>query len=126
MAADVQGGMLARQAHGIFERISVGHQRSRREDPVRVRVDDAPVHVGGETEVIRIDDQAFQNRASLMRRNFFGFARKSLNNSCSSRVAPFMLSYSAGFTSNCPMVPWPELTLSMVMSTLPSVVFSSF
>jgi hypothetical protein len=46
-----------------------------------VRLDNALVDIGRKAEIIRVDDEPFsrnQNKPSLIRRNFLGFARISL------------------------------------------------
>ena len=88
MAAHVESRIGVRQLYSVVERGSIGHQRRRSQDPVAVRLDDAFVHIGGESEIIRVDEQPSQNIPSLMRRNFFGLARMSLRRLCASRVAP--------------------------------------
>jgi hypothetical protein len=47
-----------------------------------MRPHDAFVHIARETEIVRVDDQLFQNSDSLMRRNFFGLERKSFISPC--------------------------------------------
>ena len=84
--------MLSCQFDRVLKRRAVGHQRSRSQNALGVRIDDPPIHVARVPEVIGIDDQPLQNKASLIRRNFFGFARMSLIRSCISRVAPFRVS----------------------------------
>src|ERR1035438_10389268 len=117
VTADVEPGCLARQADRILEGIAVGHQGGRGQDAVAVRFHDAGVDVRREAEIVGVDYELFprrQNRASRMVRNFLGLARMSLASDWNSRVAPFSESYNAGFTSICPSVPCPELSLSMV------------
>ena len=49
--------------------------------PLAMRLDNSLVHIRREAEIVGIDHQLFtrgQNSASLMVRNFFGFARMSL------------------------------------------------
>ena len=57
-----------------------------------VSFDDPCVYVACEAEIVGVDDQLLQKRASLIRRNFFGLARKSFISPCISRVVPFRLS----------------------------------
>jgi hypothetical protein len=48
-----------------------------------VRLDDPLIHVARETEIVGIHHELFlgaQNTASLIRRNFFGLARRSFRN----------------------------------------------
>src|SRR5437773_2057160 len=114
MATHVQSRIRSRQPRGIVEGVAIGHQRGRSQDSVPMRFDDPLVHIGGESEVIRIDYQPLQNNPSLIRRNFLGLARTSFNSDCVSRETPFKDSYNCGFTSNCPIVPCPALSLSTV------------
>ena len=92
MAADVKGRVFLGELDRLLESCAIGHQRSGSENPSGVRLDDSTIHVSRVPEVIRIHYKALQNRASLIRRNFFGFARISLIKSCISRVAPFSVS----------------------------------
>ena len=55
-----------------------------------MRVHNPPVHIGRETEVIRIDYQLFsraQNIFTVSERNFLGLARISFVSDCISPVA---------------------------------------
>src|ERR1700719_3363557 len=135
MDADVQLRIFARQRDGVVERRAGRHQCGRGENSLPMRVHNALVDIARKAEVIGVRDEVFQKRPSLMRRNFFGLARKSCMSPCISRVAPLRLSYNCGLTSSCPMVPCPELTLSMMRSNLAIVstsclcsssLFSSF
>ena len=74
MAAQVKRGILGSQPDRIVEGGAVGHQRSRSENAALVRFDNSLVHILRKAEVIRVDDQPFQDSPSLMRRNFFGLA----------------------------------------------------
>ena len=78
MTTDVESGKAARDEYGIVEGRAVRHQSGRCQDAAFVRLGDAGVDVLGEAEVVRVDDQLPQNRLSLILRNFFGSARKSL------------------------------------------------
>src|SRR5579864_9074747 len=98
MDSDVQVGVLARQRYCMIERWAGGHKRSRGQDPVPVRVHDTFVDVACKAEIIGVRDEVFQNRPSLILRNFFGLVRKSRMSPCSSRVAPFKLSYNCWLT----------------------------
>ena len=88
--------ILARQRDRVIEGGAGGHQRGGGENALAMRVDDAVVDVAREAEIVGVRDQVFQalNKPSLMRRNFFGLARKSFISRCISRVAPFRLSYN--------------------------------
>ena len=81
MTPHVQPRVLACKAHGIVEGGARGHQSCSSENTVAMRLDNARVHIAGESEIIRVDNQSRQKMLNLMRRNFFGFARKSLNSS---------------------------------------------
>src|SRR4029077_5914122 len=111
MYTDVQLRIFSGQLNCVMERRTGGHQSSRGENPVSMRMHDAFVDVTCKAEVFGVRDQVFQNRPSLMRSNFFGLVRKSRMRPCISRVAPAKLSYNCGLTRSCPMVPCPELTL---------------
>ena len=52
-------------AHGVFERVAVGHQSGRGQDSVPVRFDDPGVHIASEAEIIGIDNQPDRALASL-------------------------------------------------------------
>ena len=52
------------QAHGVFKRTPVGHQRGGSHDSTSVSFDDAAIHARGEAKVIGIDDQT-AHRVSL-------------------------------------------------------------
>src|SRR5258708_7721260 len=92
--SNIQFRILARQRHRVVKGGACGHQRSGSEYPVPMGMYDALVDVASEAEIIGVRYEEFQNRPSLMRRNFFGLARKSFISRCISRVAPFKLSYS--------------------------------
>src|SRR5580693_7901628 len=116
MNADIELGILARQFHGVVEGGASGHDGGSSENPVAVSLDDAFVDVASEAEIVGVGNQQSQNIASLMRRNFFGLARKSFIRRCISRVVPLRLSYNCGLTSSCPSVPCPALILSSMTS----------
>ncbi len=92
MNADIERGILTGQFQRMLERLTVGHQRSRCENAVAVRLDNTLIYVGSETEIIRIDDEALQNSLSWICKNFFGFARKSFIKLFISLLAPLRLS----------------------------------
>ena len=94
MNADIQAGTLARQLDRVLESGAGSHQRGGREYTFPARMHDALIDVAREAEVVGVDDQLFQNIESLMRRNFFGFARKSCISKFIWRVAPLRLSYN--------------------------------
>src|SRR5205823_12691229 len=122
--AEIERRVLTRQAHGGVECRSVRHDGGSRENTVLVSFDNSLVHIAGEAEVIGIHHQLFlvvQKMASLMRRNFLGFARISLRSWCSSPVAPFRVSYNCGFTASCPSVPCLEFRRSTVLSTFATI-----
>ena len=92
MSADVERRRFACQFHGVLEGGAVRHQRGCRKDAGAVRLDNAAVHVKRETEIVRVNNETSggaQKSPSLMRRNFFGLARKSFMNALISCVAPF-------------------------------------
>ena len=92
VASNIQAGVQAGKLNGVLEGCPSRHQSRGREDAVAVRFQDAVVHVGREPEVVGIYDQklrAAQKMPNLMRRNFFGLARKSFMNALISCVAPF-------------------------------------
>ena len=60
MTAHVESRILVRQADRILERLPVGHQRGRPQNPVLMRLHDALVHIPREPEVIRIDNESLQ------------------------------------------------------------------
>ena len=74
----------------VIESIAIGHKRSGGKDAPGMSIDNPGVHIPGEAEVIRIDDQAFQNSLSWMVRNFLGLARKSFIIRFISFIVPFM------------------------------------
>ena len=94
MCTDIESGRLFRKPNGVVKRVPVGHQGCGGENTIDMRVDNSGIHIACETEIVRIDNEPAQNqkRFNLMDKNFFGLARKSLSNSCSSRVVPVALS----------------------------------
>jgi hypothetical protein len=68
VAADAQLGQWVRQLCCFAKGCAVGHQRGRGYDPVCVSFDDGPVYAGGESEIVRIDDQAPHDCQSSRRR----------------------------------------------------------
>ena len=50
-------GTVFGQLHRLGECRTIGHQRGRGHDSADVGLDDGPVYAGGESEIIRIDDQ---------------------------------------------------------------------
>src|SRR5689334_15745200 len=88
VAADIEGGDFAREAHGIVEGAAVGHQGGGGENAAAVGFHDAFIDIGGEAEIIRVDHELLQNRVSRMVRNFLGLARMSLASDWNSRVVP--------------------------------------
>src|SRR5580704_6407343 len=91
MTADIERGRLARQPYRIVEGCAIGHQRSGGENTAAVRVHNSAVHIGGETEIVRVDYQLFartQNICSWIVRNFLGLARMSFTSDCASAVVP--------------------------------------
>ena len=58
-ASDVERRMFASQADCIVESIAVRHQRGGGEDAVAVRLHNAFVDVGRETEIVRVHYQLF-------------------------------------------------------------------
>ncbi len=105
VTSDVERRRGLSQFHRVIESRAVGHQRGGGQNAVAVCLYDALVDVAGEAEVIRVDHQPLQNRPSLIRRNFFGLARKSLSRPVISRVVMLMDSYNCGLTSSWPSVP---------------------
>ena len=90
MHANVERGVGVGELDSVIEGIAIGHQRGGGEYPAGVGVDNAGVHVAGESEVIGVDNQAFQNSLSWMVRNFLGLARKSFIIRFISFMVPFM------------------------------------
>jgi len=82
MDTNIELRQLLCALHRVIEGRAVRHQGSRRENPFAMRPHDAFVHIARETEIVRVDDQLFQNSDSLMRRNFFGLERKSFISPC--------------------------------------------
>lgn len=90
MHANVEGGVGEGELNGVIEGIAIGHKGGGGEDALGVGIDNAGVHIAGESEVIGVDDQAFQNSLSWMVRNFLGLARKSFIIRFISFMVPFM------------------------------------
>jgi len=61
VAADIQGGVAARQSNGMVKGTAVCHQCRRREDAVPVRLDNSVVHIGREAEIIGVHDKLTQS-----------------------------------------------------------------
>ena len=83
MASNIQRRRFLRPMHRVIKSGAIGHQRSRRQNAPAVRVHNAFVDVGGETEIVGIDHQlplSHQKIFSWMVRNFLGLARISLAN----------------------------------------------
>src|SRR5206468_11292621 len=100
MHTDVERRKLLRERDRVVKRRAVRHERCRGKHAAIMCIENACVHARGQTEIVGVDNQQLQKTESLMRRNFFGFARKSFIRRCISRVAPFRLSYSCWLTSN--------------------------
>ena len=90
MSANVERGVGMGELDSVIEGIAIGHESGGGDDPAGVGVDNAGVHVAGESEVIGVDNQAFQNSLSWMVRNFLGLARKSFIIRFISFMVPFM------------------------------------
>ena len=58
MAAHIQAGILQRQTDGIVKRPPVRHQRRRPQNAVLEGLHNAGVHTFGQTEVVRVHNQA--------------------------------------------------------------------
>ena len=56
MTPDVEGRCFTREANGILECISVGHEGGGREDPLAMRLNNTRVNVAREAEIIGVDD----------------------------------------------------------------------
>ena len=58
LVVDMQVGVLngepKHDLHGVIERIAVVHERGRGEDAAAMRFHNARIHVGRETEIIRV------------------------------------------------------------------------
>ena len=100
MNADIQTGILARQLYRVLESSASSHQRGGRKYAFPARMHDTLIDVAREAKVVGVDDQLFQNMASFMRRNFFGFARKSCISKFIWRVVALRLSYNCWFTKS--------------------------
>jgi hypothetical protein len=57
VAANIQAGGCVRQPDGIVERRSVGHERGGAENAALEGFHDPGVHVAGESEIVRVDDE---------------------------------------------------------------------
>ena len=60
MAADAKFGNRLCQLCRFCERRTIGHQRRRSHDAVRVSLHDGPVHARSEAKIVRIDNQTAQ------------------------------------------------------------------
>jgi hypothetical protein len=89
MTTDIQRRIAARQLHRMLECFAIRHQRRRSQNSGAMRLYNTVVHVARETEIVGIYSQTNQNSASLIRRNFFGFACMSFTRDCASVVSPF-------------------------------------
>src|SRR5262249_11979862 len=119
--ADIERRRLAGQPQRIVKCGAIGHERRGGQDAVPVCLYDSLIHVRREPEIVGVHYELLaphQNRASRRVRNFLGLPRTSLASPWNSRVAPVSASYSCGFTTSWPMVPWPELILSIVPFSL--------
>lgn len=92
VTAYVEAWIFTGQLCRIVKCAAIRHERCGGEYAARMRFNDASIHIVGEAEIIGIDNQPSQNRASLIRRNFFGFARTSRSSCCISPVTPVKLS----------------------------------
>ncbi len=59
VAADIERGVLAREAERVLERLAVGHQGGRGQDTAAVGFHNSLVDVRREAEIVRVDDQLF-------------------------------------------------------------------
>jgi hypothetical protein len=53
---DIERGDFAGTAHGVVERIAVGHHGGSGQHAVAMRFDDSFIHIMREAEIVRVED----------------------------------------------------------------------